>query len=302
MDAYLKIAREILLQERRPLGAKAILIAAYRRGLVPARLYGKTQHKTLQARISEEIIAKRDRSIFFRPQSGKFFLREFLDDTTLPEEYRQPLATRRRMRELLRGPALALNAAALRGVAHLDQCIEPSNVFRLLKEEAFTYSDPKICNSENVFVWSFVCVRREHEILSYRVGQYRDNRDSFALKRSIGFSTLVKPEDRSLFNYFDFGIIEAGVRAATIDLDIPQTGKSARLDSSGNLSCFIWISERRSVGDLVALIQFHCPSWFEPVKRKLALNDLRWLDTRVPVNNIDDFDPWSKFVLMQTAK
>ena len=268
---------------------------------MPPHLYGQTQHKTLQARISEDIIARRERSIFFRPQSGKFFLREFLDDLSLPEEYRQPLATRRRLRELVRGPALAVDADALRSVAHVNGCIEPWKVLDLLDQRAFTYSDPRKYDSKHVFIWSFVCVRREFEVLSYRLGRYRDDRDSFMLKRSIGFSTLVKPEDLSLFNYADLGITDSGVRATKIDLDMPELVPSAE-GRYATINFFMWISHLEGASDLVAVIQFQCPNWFEPVKRRLALNDLRWLDTRIPVNNFDDFDPWSQFVLLQSRE
>jgi hypothetical protein len=45
------------------------------------------------------------RSATNRTAPGRFFLREFLTDVMIPEEHRQPVATRRRFRELMRGPA-----------------------------------------------------------------------------------------------------------------------------------------------------------------------------------------------------
>jgi HB1, ASXL, restriction endonuclease HTH domain len=83
LDAYLQIAESILKIERRPLSARAILAAAYRHGLVPTHLHGNTQHKTLGARISEDIITLHDESLFFRTAPGRFFLREFLTDVAL---------------------------------------------------------------------------------------------------------------------------------------------------------------------------------------------------------------------------
>ena len=302
MDSYLWIAREILLRERRPLGPRAILEAAYRYGLVPSHLHGKTQHKTLQARISEDIIARRERSAFFRSKPGKFFLREFLADTSLPEEYRRPVATRRRIRELIRGPALAIDVNHLEQIARVNCPIEPGKIFNILDKNHYIYDDPKNKDTRSVFIWSFVSVRRDWEMLMYRVGRYRDSRDSFQRKQSIGFTTLVRPEDRSLFNYCDFGIVDSGVRAAKIDLDIPEIDQSTEEERKrASLLYFIWISQSNA-SDLLAVIKFECPDWFEPVKRRLALNDLRWHDTRLPVNNIDDFDPWSKSVLIENAK
>ena len=50
--------------------------------------------------------------------------------------------------------------------------------------------------------------------------------------------------------------------------------------------------------DVLAVIDYKCPAWFEPMRRRLAINDLVWLDLTKPVNNIDDFDPWSRSVLL----
>jgi hypothetical protein len=91
MDAYLDIAETVLRSLRRPLTPRAILNAAYKAGIVSDRLYGKTQHKTLGARLSEDLVQRNERSAFFRTAPGKFFLREFLSDTSLPEEYRRPV-------------------------------------------------------------------------------------------------------------------------------------------------------------------------------------------------------------------
>lgn len=303
MDAYLNIARQILLEIRRPLGAKAILAAAYQRGFVPRHLFGKTQHKTLQARLSEDILERRDRSEFFRPEPGKFFLRQLLTDTSIPEEFRRPIATRRRARDLRRGNALAIDVNVLKRVARLDEAIEPSTLLNLLKYDCFRYDNPNDRDPRSVFLWSFVCIQRSDQTLTYRVGRYRENRDAFLCRRSIGFSTLVYQEECNLFNYQDCGIIDSGVRATKIDLDIPAVELSLNEERRrANLISFIWTSQTTNVSDLLAIVSFECPHWFEPVKRRLALNDLAWLDTRIPVNNIDDFDPWSRSVLLHVGK
>lgn len=161
MDAYLQIAESVLKIERRPLSPRAILAAAYRHGLVPMHLHGDTQHKTLGARISEDIIALHDDSLFFRTAPGRFFLREFLTDVTIPEENRQPVATRRRFRELMRGPALAVYLHDLQRIATTGTAIPPEIVFNLLRSDRYRYDDPKNRKEGSVFLWSFVSVRRD---------------------------------------------------------------------------------------------------------------------------------------------
>jgi hypothetical protein len=66
-----------------------------------------------------------------------------------------------------------------------------------------------------------------------------------------------------------------------------------------SLGYFLWVSDgSTATTDLLAVISFQCPDWFEPVKRRLALNDLTWLDLTKGITNIEDFDPWSKVILL----
>jgi hypothetical protein len=296
LDAYLDLAVEVLRAERRPLSPKAILSAAYRLSNVPNHLHGKTQHKTLQARISEDIVERREHSLFFRTGPGRFFLREFLSDTSIPDEYRRPFPTRRRSRELVLGPALAIEASILKEIAKENTPIDPDAIFSLLKQNKHSYLDPRKEPRDMVFFRAFVSVHREHEILTYRVGRYRDDRDSFMLKRSIGFSTFINIDQHTLFNLDDFGITDSGIRAVKTDLDIPDV-PSNRTDKA-SLGYFLWCSAHDGSTNLLAVIRFQCPIWFEPTKRRLALNDLQWLDSKTPPNDVNDFDPWSKMVML----
>jgi hypothetical protein len=253
----------------------------------------KTKAKSATDR---NIIALRDDSLFFRTAPGRFFLREFLTDITIPEAHRQPVATRRRIHELMRGPALAVDLHDLERIATTGAAIPPEIVFNLLRSDRYRYDDPKNRKEGSVFLWAFVSVRRDCEILSYRLGRYRDDRDTFIARRSVGFSTLVHRDERTLFNLNDFGIVDSGVHATKMDLDVPEvhsTGQGDRVAAS----YFIWVFQSTGQSDLLAVINFECPKWFEPERQRLAPNELSWLDIRTPVNNADDFDPWSRSVL-----
>ncbi|MGH7073753.1 MAG: winged helix-turn-helix domain-containing protein [Stellaceae bacterium] len=297
MDSYLQLAEEVLRVERRPLRARTMIALAYRQGIVPHHLHGRTQSKTMGARISEDIVAKRERSIFFRVAPGRFFLREFLTDASIPEEYRQPFFTRRRMRELLRGPVLVARDSDLSELSHSD-VINPANLLKLLAKRYNRYDNHKDRQTESIFIWSFVLVKRQNSVLSYRLGRYRDDRDAFMSKRSIGFTSLVLENELTLFNMNNLGIIDAGVKAVTIDLDIPQVISEDRAENVANISYFLVNHTTSDMKDILAVIDYECPCWFEPLKRRLAISDLTWLDLHQPLNNIDDFDPWSKSVLL----
>lgn len=300
LDAYLDIARTVLRSERRPLSPRAILSIAYKAGIVSHQLHGKTQHKTLGARLSEDLVRRNDRSLFFRPEPGKFFLREFLTDASLPEEYRRPVPTRRRFRELVMGLALAVDEDALARFAR-DRPIDPEAILDLLQSDKCRYEDPRHRSETSVFFRAFVCVQRGPQVLTYRLGRYREDRDAFMHKRCIGFATLVHDFEHTLFDRGDYGIVDSGVHATKVDLDIPEVAEEpADAEKRGRLSHFIWVSKQGG-GDLLAVICYECPTWFEPTKRRLALNDIRWLDDPSSINDVDDFDPWSQRVLLSAV-
>lgn len=296
VDVYLSIAEQILKIERRPLSAKAILEEAFRRGIVPSKLYGRTQHKTLQARIAEDIIDNRDASVFFRTSPGRFFLRELIDDQSIPNDLKKPYASRRRFRELVSGPALAIPLTFLRAFTDEVHSITTEKIYKILEHKSYIYKSPKGAEPDLAFIRSFVCVMKGTNVLTYRVGRYREDRDTFALRRTIGFSTLVHSDHPTLFNPIDLGILDAGVHATKADLDITPTSKEAD-DIEAALTHFFLAHETDQPSCLLALIHFKCPDWFEPTRRRLALNEIHWMDLCQRVNNLDDYDPWSQIVL-----
>ena len=300
MSSYLKIAEEILRDARRPLSARSILRIAYEQGLVADHLFGRTQHKTLQARLSEDIVHRRDRSCFFRTGPGRFFLREFLTDPSIPAEHKNIKHARRRTRELLRGPALALSR---RGMQR-DNLVDYGDSSGLDDlgydvDSEVIYVEPKSLPADVALVWSVAAVRRGRYILAYRTGRYRDNRDMFAQKRSICFATLVLESDASLFNPAGLGIVDAAISAVSADLNVPidqivGTGpKSARFEHE--FRCMVWDEHRPE--EVLALVEVHAPDWYEPSQSSLSINELCWMDLTAPRNDITDFDPWSRSLL-----
>jgi len=134
-------------------------------------------------------------------------------------------------------------------------------------------------------------------VLSYRVGRYRDDREAFANKRTIGFPGAVTVSDTSLFSQDDYGATENALRVLLLDLDLSsQSFLDEKLTKPSPLFTF------EAEGDdgvtvLLVVLEWTCPDWFEPTTRKLSLNDPCWLDLSVQPNNIDDFEPWSKTTL-----
>ncbi len=300
MDSYLSLAENVLRAARRPLGAREILESAYALGIVPPQLFGKTQQKTLGARLSEDVLVRRDRSAFFRTEPGKFFLTEFLDDPTVPESYRTPIVARRRERELQRGRFIAVNQNDLMGG---EAEARREGALSVLGRQEFRYLDSLSEKADGeLILWSFVMVTRGDDVLTYRHGRYREGRDAFLQRRSIGFFTPVVDIDRDLFDRGDHGVVASGVRAVVLDLDLPRTvSHDAEYQQLARLTDFLVHHDEASSDSLLAIVRFDCPQWFEPLTRRLAINDMAWLSLRSPVNHLEDFDPWSQRVLCGDA-
>ena len=301
MDSYLAIAEAVMRIARRPLTSREIVEVAYRHDLVPSRLFGRTQHKTVGARLSEDILARRERSLFYRSEPGRFFLREFLSDPTIPKEFRSPIVARRRQRELRRGAPLTVKReTAIASASAASSAAD--KLHAIAQTHGFYYIDPALRSRrpDEVYVWSFVMFRRGKEVLTYRHGRYREGRDAFLRRRSIGFFTLVVDKDVELFDEGDHGIVSSGIRAIAFDLDLPHIVFSEEYyRSSTAVTDLVVAEDAHGRSDLLAVVSMDCPAYFEPLTRRLAINDLKWILLDVPINHIEDFDPWSQIVFQR---
>lgn len=293
-DNYLDIAETVLRIARRPLSAKAIMESAHRGGIVPSRLFGKTQHKTLQARLSEDILQYKLESKFYRTDPGLFFLSELRSDPSIPDKYKDPFHARRRARDLEKPAALALARSFLISSYH-DRLSWKDLLQKADREGALRHIDPKSQGDEFALVWAFSIVRRGNEILSYRIGKYRDKRDAFANRKSIGFSEMVNFDNHSFFSD-DLGVADCGLNAVMTDLELSHS--SAKDGILRPTIAFAIIDTQSTSGPAVLFVmEWECPEWFEPTARRLSLNEVRWIDANHKPNDPESFEPWSHIAL-----
>ncbi|MEP3341960.1 MAG: hypothetical protein ABJO09_06540 [Hyphomicrobiales bacterium] len=140
-------------------------------------------------------------------------------------------------------------------------------------------------------------VRRSSKVLSYRIGRYRDDRDAFANKRTIGFPGAITAQDQSLFSQHDFGAIDNALNVLLLDLDLsPQSFADCR-PQQPEPKFAIEAEGDDGITVFLIVLDWSCPAWFEPTTRRLSLNEPTWLDTSVPPNNSNDFEPWSRAAL-----
>lgn len=299
MDSYLSIAEKVLAEAEMPLSAKEILRRAYLADLVPGHLYGKTQHKTLQARISEDIRASGQNSAFYRVERGVFFLSRLRNSPALTDKQRQGFNARPRFRELNRKPVLAVLNSIVRQLVGENPYLPISDFKTVLSFETTAYKKLKAVKASHDYpVWAFLVVKKDDMVLSYRHGSYRENRDGFLNQRTIGFSTLLTADDATFFEQEDFGLITAGLRSVFVDLGVPL--RSVDLNAERRCAKMEFVSvfnEGDNSHEIVCVVTYKCPDWLEPLKKRLAINDVSWLTaTHVP-NHLDDFDEWSKKII-----
>ena len=302
MDSYLEIAQRVLRASRRPMSARGILDAAYRAEIVPDHLKGKTQHKTLQARLSEDILYHRNASMFYRTEPGVFFLCELISARDVPDKFKEKFPARRRTRDLQKDSPLGISRAFLKVWKKHITSNDGSDLFRAAEaQDAVKYLSSYDCD-DYAAVWTFSLVRRKNHLLSYRVGRYRDDRDAFANKCTIGFPGVMTATDRSLFSLDDYGAADNALSVLLLDLDLsPQSFPNGELVKPRPIFSF------EAEGDdgitvLLVVLEWVCPDWFEPTTRRLSLNDPHWLDIAVHPNNLEDFEPWSKTAFCQVVE
>lgn len=298
MDSYLQIAQTVLRSARRPMGAKAILDVAYKAGVVPKHLYGKTQQKTLQARLSEEILHHRETSAFFRTEPGQFFLTEFLDADDVPLEWKNPFPARRRTRDLTKENTLAVKKDFL--ARWNRSCDDANDFFRAAEaEDAITYMHPQeLLGRGYCSTWTFAMVMKDDLTLAYRVGRYRDDRDHIAKRRSIGFPGPLTADDVTLFSRDHLGAENRATDVLMQDLDLSYNSFHGHGKRRPEIER-VMIVEADKALEVVIVLKWQCPKWFEPTTRRMSLNDPHWLTTSVPQNDLDDFEPWSSKILAE---
>lgn len=297
MDSYLDIARLVLRARRRPMSARSILDAARKADVIPTHLHGKTQQKTLNARLSEDILHDREASAFYRTEPGQFALKEFLDDPDYPAKWKVEFPARRRTRDLKRPDSLAVTSELAMSLENISiSMTEFAN--RVEASGALATMHPKEMKKRGYSaIWTFSVVQRSDEVLAYRIGRYRDDRDTFANRRSIGFPGALAADDMSLFSTDRLGVKECAIAVLQQDLDLSLATFERSEDQTPSIKCVTALADMEGQLDLVIVVLWESPDWFEPTTRKLSLNDPGWLRTSTLPNNINDFEPWSARIL-----
>lgn len=280
-----------------PLSARQILRTAHQLQLVPRDLYGRTQQKTMQARIASDILKKRSKSEFYRTEPGRFFLRAFQTNRNIPVQYRREYKAPQRAAQLGRFDVIAFPRAALAeftsrmprffSANHLAEL--PWRFLRMwgLRNDA-TYVP---------FRFRLILLAEEGFMIDDQVPV--DEAD-MSCRSVIGLSGVVKRSDRSLFSTDEFGLVEAANRTLLERFDLsghvlPELNNASRWSEARS------VVEKGSNGadeiDLMTFIAFRCAGLPEIEGAIRATATSGWLPSGARPNDLSRFDKWSSLFI-----
>jgi hypothetical protein len=271
---------------------------AFMAGLVPTHLHGSTQYKTLGARLSEDILRLKRRSRFFRTRPGRFFLREFIHDKSLPLEFRTPIVAARRRRQLRRTNVASIDVSLLDALSPSEGLLSADKFKEIVRDCLIQYINLDDAQQTTALpIYSYVIISRADELLLHSKSPYAEDRPQFIRKPMLGFPTPVCHDDLTLFDRDDHGLVSSGLTGVANDLDLEFSPEFPSFEVSATLLGLTHVPSKRQHGALVGVVSVEAPEGFEPSDRRLAIGSLEWARVDEVVARRSDLDPWSRTLL-----
>lgn len=294
MDRYLEIAREVLRSSKQPLSARQILRVAHQLQLVPRDLYGRTQQKTMQARLASDILKQRSKSQFYRTSPGRFFLRVFQNDRSIPARYRREYQAPLRAAQLGRFDVIAFPQAGLAEFAvRFPAASFPTNHLARVPWRYLRLWGLRTDTNYIPFRFHLLLFSEEGIMVDDQVPI--DDGD-MAHRSVLGLPGIVKRSDRSLFSADEFGLVEAASRTLLERFELPSHVLT-QLDDTSRWSEARALIEKSSDGaietEMMVFIGFRCAGLAEITDAVGSKATSGWLPFGTRPNNLDRFDRWS---------
>ncbi len=307
---YLWAAEQIIRKHGRPLSAAEIVTFAQSSDLFSNAMYSKTPQKSLQARVSIEIIRNKEKSKFVRTAKGRFFLREFL----IPDKSFDEVPAFHSERPLFavyeaprREPSPSKERVLVIPQKHFKdvlgfQGLRADNgrlVSRLIKGR-LEYLPRTVAEGTEAYkqVVTYVLVTCGDLVLTFERGRFSRVAEFLRGSLCIGFGGHVIEEDRNLFSYRDGGASENALRELTEELAGVGNLKKGR-EESGLEIIGIINDDSSDVGrkHVAVVYRYRIQDWatWQKVSRgEASVNKLRWLDTQRERVNLTEYEYWSQ--------
>lgn len=306
---YLWVAETVLRKHRRPLNARELVNYGLEDGLFPSEGLSHTPQKSMQARLSIDILHN-PTSPFFRTQRGRFFLHELrlktqeadgTDSTRIPNVY---TAERRSPRpsteQVLCVPTdIYYKSIDFQGIGLVGRNAPlpflDSHQVRYLPrtdaEESYEYKQ----------VITYTIIQFQSKILSFRRGLYNRAASFLRGAQCVGFGGHVNQDDRTLFSLDDYGIRENAVREISEELRIEGQRPSVAPSKLEYLGIINDDSSDVGLRHFAVVFRYWVDDWAlwrNVAKGEASINKLRWIDTRETIPLVE-FEYWSQLVIRE---
>jgi hypothetical protein len=213
---YLWVAQTVLNKHQRPLSARELVNYGLEDGLFPAVGLSHTPQKSMQARLSLDILNNKQ-SPFVRTSRGRFFLKSQLAGGE--KEAATPLSVYTAER---RGPVAATENVLCVPKSHYQKYLQFQGIGRIgindplsfLNSTSVAYLPRAIAEMRDDYkqVITYTIIQHQSKVLSFRRGLYNRAASFLRGAQCVGFGAHVNEDDHSLFSASDFGIRQNAIR------------------------------------------------------------------------------------------
>lgn len=305
---YLWVAETVLRRHQRPLNARQIVTLGLDDGLFADQDISRTPQKSMQARLSIDILAKGNGSRFLRTGRGKFYLRDlYLKGAIKPgedshlEEYTAirhvPTAPSEQVLVVPQGSYVSvldfqgINTSPDEILAHL---IKNSNgITHIPRTEAETNSSFK------QFI-TYTIIQQRDKILTFRRGQYNRAASFLRGARCIGFGGHVTEDDLNIFTFGDRGIKANAAREISEEVKLASGRPEIDPNELEILGLLNDDSSDVGVRHIGVVLRYWAPEtdeWRHPQRGEASITQLRWMKTTGAEIDLLEFEYWSQLCL-----
>jgi predicted NUDIX family phosphoesterase len=328
-QTYLRVAETVLGKSLVPLSAREIVERGIDQGLFGDHVMGQTPQKSMQARLSTDILNRASTSSFVRTARGRFMLRSSIYPQPTspkipgPESQTEYIAERR----VLRTPkeeVLCIPESAFRDVLTfqgIDTDAAPI-LNRFLNAQSTTYvgrAEAETRDDAKQFV-TYVLVQCGQRLLFFKRSYLSRAAEFLRGSKCIGFGGHVSAADLDILSRRDYGLSSCARRELAEELYLPdsiQRGRTQKLaaeidhPNKATIQLFqsaplerlgILNDDSSEVGRRHVAIVYRAwlPDWNAVRKMQkgdASIKGVGWIDLSRDTVDIADFEYWSQLCL-----
>jgi predicted NUDIX family phosphoesterase len=286
---YLWVAETVLRRHRRPLRARQIVTFGLDDGLFADQDISRTPQKSMQARLSIDILKKGERSRFLRTDRGKFFLRELYKEEAGNTAHDSGLEEYTAIRRAPNPPSeqvLVIPQEAYSGILDFQgiNLAYDSVLERLTATGKLTHIPRTEAETNSAFKQfvTYTIIQQRDRILSFRRGQYNRAASFLRGARCIGFGGHGTEDDLNIFTFSDRGIRANAAREISEEIKLASGRPEIEPNELEALGFLNDDSSDVGVRHVAAVLRFWAPEtddWKHPQRGEASISQLGWMKT-----------------------